>query len=527
MIDINIKKMVRDIKRYDKLVIYGAGIVAKRVNAELVKNDIFAEYCVVSQMVGNRTYFENMPVFPVIDQIYDMQKEKTITLIAATDAYAADMKKTLLKYHVKNYILFSQYRPSVEDYKGKSDKDILYEIAACHVDKQSTISYDVETVQNELICAIKNRKEQGRKIIFVVCLLSPRVVKIASALKNEGYIIDVLFCGEGNGDANYLDKLVGVVNTCTFCSTVEELLYDLIVSKAIAIHIFSWIWSSGISRILVEYKKFFPKIVFEEYDITNEMYINKYYPPHTLEDERFCLEHADGVCCRGYEQDYLIEQKQYQIEGKVIKFFDYCQDDIIDYSLIRSKSELSLCYAGGISVKQEAPDNPLACFLEFAELCEKNHCHFHVYPSTWNERRYEEFIRLDSKSKYFHFHQPVPCDRLKRELSQYDYGVHLVRKDYQYREVLGDYTREKFIYSVTNHFYDYLDAGLPIIAPAPTKFVEYFKGNGVLIDWTLEEFDFEELRRRKAEFYDNVVRLREELRVKNHIHKLIDFYNSL
>ena len=81
--------------------------------------------------------------------------------------------------------------------------------------------------------------------------------------------------------------------------------------------------------------------------------------------------------------------------------------------------------------------------------------------------------------------------------------------------------------STTNKFFDGLEAGLPIIASFPLKLANYFEENGVLLNWTIEEIDFEQLRKRKVELKKNVEKFRERLRIRFRILELIEFYNSL
>ncbi len=134
---------------------------------------------------------------------------------------------------------------------------------------------------------------------------------------------------------------------------------------------------------------------------------------------------------------------------------------------------------------------------------------------------------MDRKSDYFHFHKPVSYRDLRQELKQYDYGIHIIKNNFLKREKDGYYTRNKLIYAVTNHFYDYLEAGLPIIAAYPVKFAEYFEKKNVLLNWTLEEFDFEQLICRRKELKQNAIQVKKQLSVGKQIEKLIGFYNML
>ncbi len=82
-------------------------------------------------------------------------------------------------------------------------------------------------------------------------------------------------------------------------------------------------------------------------------------------------------------------------------------------------------------------------------------------------------------------------------------------------------------YATTNKFFDYLDAGLPIVAAGPIKLAEYFEEKGVLLKKTIEEYDFEELRNRKKELKANVSTVRKAMQIENHIDELLEFYKAL
>ena len=151
-----------------------------------------------------------------------------------------------------------------------------------------------------------------------------------------------------------------------------------------------------------------------------------------------------------------------------------------------------------------------------------------MYPSTWTEQGYAKYIALDKESPYFHFHKPVPYENLMEELSRYDYGIGLLFcRALAGKKIDGYYTKEKLIYAACNHFYDYVSVGLPIISAVPIKLSQYFKKQGVLLDWALEDYDFKELKNRRNELRKNVSVVREKLRIDNQISKLINFYDLL
>ncbi len=528
---VRMQKLKKDIKACKRIVMYGAGCLAKILNAELAQSGIGVNYCVVSHKDSNVNAFEGIPLYAVDDRISDMRKEEVITLISVTEKYEKEIEEILLRNGIFRYLLISRYvrkTDSFRIYQNKSEQEYLDEIAEWYADANHLPFYDLDEIKKQLKDIIQKNSRRKDKAVFAVGNFSPRVIKMAGALHKKGFEVEILFYpGIWILDC-FLDALLHVADSCKMCESIEELMYGIMVSQAEIVHLFSSIEVSYVARILIQRKKLFSKLIFDQYDIGNGMYIEtNELTKEMLDDERYCLEHADGVCFRGYEQEYLLNEMNYKMEGAAINFFDYCQDDEFDESKDCDNGALTLCYAGGIATEQEWPGASYACLLEFAGICEKSKCHLHVYPSHWDEQRFSEYIDLDRKSDYFHFHKPVSYRDLRQELKQYDYGIHIIKNNFLKREKDGYYTRNKLIYAVTNHFYDYLEAGLPIIAAYPVKFAEYFEKKNVLLNWTLEEFDFEQLICRRKELKQNAIQVKKQLSVGKQIEKLIGFYNML
>jgi len=245
----------------------------------------------------------------------------------------------------------------------------------------------------------------------------------------------------------------------------------------------------------------------------------------TLRNEKYCIENADGICNRGYEYEFLIE-KDWDIKGKWIQFHDYCCKEL-NYQHNEDKEELSICYVGGIFSLKKYQDSSYAGLIDFAKMCRINKCHIHVYPSYWDKDEYSEYILEEANNPYFHIHATVPFNEMLGEISKYDYGFFPVKSDFLEKKYIGYYSREKAIYGTANKFFDYLDAGLPFVSPQPVKLMEYFKQFGVVKQWTIEEIDFDYLRKNKIELKDKVKKAHEELMLSKNVHNLIGVYDEL
>lgn len=524
MRSLKLRRLKQELSNKNRIIIYGAGSVAKKTCRKLMKIEIGIEYCVVTKKVDSCTYLENLFIYNLEEKIDDIKNSSSIIVVAVSEIYNKEIEHILRENGIFNYIFIMDYVRNFVNVQYKKDfsYDYLEEIAEWYVDENIPDILDITAVKNKLEKDIQKRNNK-REITFVVGHMAPRVIKMVRALHNNGYSINLLFCVDVTGENPIYEELKTIANYC-ICECIEELMYQIIMLNSQIVHIFSNYNNlmTSIANFIIHAKSIFPSIVFEQYDIANGMYWS--VPEKTLEEERYCIENCDGLCCRGNEIDYLKEERGVKIQGRVIKFFDYIGDKMYDSI---NRDHLSLCCAGYFVTEEEWPDATYSCWLEFARLCEKNECHLHMYPPVWDDKRFENYIQMDKQSVFFHFHKPVAYRKLTEELSQYDYGVVLSKKGFLDMETNGTFTNNKMIYCATNKVYDNLEAGLPIIAPFPVKVVEYLEKKGVLLNWTIEEFDFKQLRKRKEELKKRVQEVRCELQMKNRIKDLIRFYDSL
>lgn len=514
------------IEGYDKVVLYGAGNIAQLAVKTFDQFGIVPEFCVVSHLEKARSVLENIPVWQLEECEEVLNKSDVIIVIAVSELYQKEIENILIRRGILNYVFFSDcFCKNTKAYKNMSRQEYMAEIAEWYVDEHKLSLGDIIPVTGQLQKIIERRSNEN-KILLLVGNLSPRVIKIAGALQERGIIVESLvYINDGIKDI-FIKRLKECSSTYISCERLEELMYRLICSDAKIAHVFSCMWISDVMRVLLNRKELFPQIVFEQYDIANGMY--PFVRKDILDEERYCLENTDGLCCRGYEQDFLVEKAGYELTSNKIEFFDYCNDDAIEDKMTDNSASLSLCYAGGLPTEDEWPGASYLCLMDYIELCERNECHLHVYPAMWDECLYTKYIALAKESRYFHLHKPIPYEDLTKELSQYDYGIGILfKRSLAGKKIDGYYTKEKFVYAASNHFYDYVSAGLPVISAVPVKLCQIFKENGVLLEWALEDFDFEELKNRRTEMREKVKNIREELRISNHINKLIEFYDSL
>lgn len=367
---------------------------------------------------------------------------------------------------------------------------------------------------------------EEKKILFIVeYYITGRFEKITRALCKKGYKITLLYATKLVPNTDDLEKLKRYYETVRAYDSVTQLMFYIIESRIPIAHFFvSWNNFTTL-LLLLQIKGIMPRIVSEKYDIFNGMYVPEIANKRYCRAEKYFMEHSDGVCAREYALEYCIKELGFRLSRENLVFLDYA-DEMQLYEK-EENDELSLCYVGGIATEEEYPDASYACFLELATKCENNKCHLHVYPSTWDEKRFAKYIEFDGDSQYFHFHYPVGYDQLYKEISQYDYGIHPVKNTYLDDNIDGYMTKNKTIYASTNKYFDYISARIPIIGISPVRITEEIEKHGGILRWTIDDYDFDELRKRKKELREEIIRSRVYWLMDNRISELTDYYEMI
>ena len=366
---------------------------------------------------------------------------------------------------------------------------------------------------------------EDKKILFIVEYFTTRLEKIGKALKNCGYAITMLYSSALTPNTNALERLKGYCEAVYAYDSTPQLVYYTIHSRIPLAHFFVARAYFTTPLLLLQIKGIMPRIVSEKYDILNGMYVPKEAKKKYCRAEKYIMEHSDGVCCREYAMEYCERELGFHLRRESLVFLDYAEEFCLHET--NGHNELSLCYVGYITTEKEYLDASFLCFFELAAKCEENKCHLHIYPSEWDERKLSAYIEYANNSQYFHLHRPVEFNMLYEEITQYDYGIWPNRKTYLDKEFDGCNTRNKNIYSATNKFFDYISAGIPIIAVAPVRLTEEIEERGGILRRTIDDYDFDELRRRKTELREEMLRSREYWMMDNRISELTDYYEQV
>jgi uncharacterized protein (UPF0262 family) len=284
------------------------------------------------------------------------------------------------------------------------------------------------------------------------------------------------------------------------------------------------------------------RVVVDSYDLIAGMYTDQFLSAHPdfaeeIDRERYCLEHADGVCCRSREADVLERNLGYHIRRRLL-FPDGCWNNA-DCSAPGRTEELHIAYAGTVDagLERRARFAACGCNLELARGLTQQGLHFHVFAASAptcedSDATFAVYCELERTSPYFHFHRTVAADALVQALSCFNAAISVYPEMAVPTGAPLGLTPDKLRCCTSNKFYDYIDAGLPIIhnADAGSHLAgiagQYGIGINVrgrpFVEWgrRLREVDLAAVRVR-------VLKAREEYDVRRHVGSLVDFYHRV
>lgn len=523
-------KMREKLNQEKKIVLYGAGAIAHNIYRALILSGYTIAYCVISNENVSASEFETVKVYSFKEKKEEIIQNGYQIVIATVFRYEKEIIRNIensgiQKFWKKNELPWNHNPEIFDKFDEKEYMNMIEKKYFSNKDK-----YEKEIRVRNYFEKNKRKKRNNNKVTFLLMDGSSRAYKIIEALHRKGYAIElIIWVNAARFGVEKNREFEKISDECRVCTDVEEVMMYYATTDSKILHIFFCHWSDiELPQILMKCKKninYLPNIIFDAYDIYVD--INQMTTPQMTEAELFCLSNADGLCNR-YRNMEALEKRGYNICKKRIHFIDCCNDFTRYESKEKSEDEeLHLVYAGTVFGDAIYQRLKAGRYLEYGLRCEKNKVHLHIYPSSYDEERLHQYIDMEKNNTYFHMHHPVPYTQLLKEISQYDYGITSGMRDFLgEKNEKGVYEREDWIYAETSKYYDYLDAGLPIIAPLPIKQIEMLEKDGVLIRKVDEEIDFEELRIKRNVMKKRVLAMREKYRISNQLPTLIEFYNS-
>lgn len=322
-------------------------------------------------------------------------------------------------------------------------------------------------LQQQVIDGVSRASRRGRvprSAVFVSDVPRSREAKLAHGLKKIGWSVILLHREVPTFDANsYFTETHSYKTAWEALSLASE--YSPVV-----FHLFSN-WNYDVAAAFIKFKP--GKIVFDDYDVMAGMVrdeIAEQRYPGQLQQERFCLEHADGLCCRSLETQYAKKYLGYRYRGKRILMIDCCWADempVVQPKRDDDQSEVHIVFCGNLFDGDPSDPDPVNYQYDVAALLSSHRIHYHIYPPTVRHsenlrQRVAVYLQSNGDPKYVHVHNPVPPDTLVAELSKYDYGLHILSREIDGRSLT--YADRKFRYATANKIFDYIDANLHILS---------------------------------------------------------------
>lgn len=249
--------------------------------------------------------------------------------------------------------------------------------------------------------------------------------------------------------------------------------------------------------------------------------------------EEFLFKKADGIVLT---MNTVTAGEKLRLRYKsgipILEFPPYACDEFFregeKYS--QKDGKIYLVY-GGVVASSDMPKEIFgaAQFIDIARSLTNQGLCFHIYLSPYFSpiqfgKLYDDYIQLAAETPHFAFKQGVPLDKAIEEFSKYDFGVMIHLTEGTIMNVFH------FNTCISSKFFTYLSAGLPIIVSENHGYIstvvkEYECGIVVgskdinNLSEIVRQYDYEKLRA-------NVRQAREDFSMKNHIGRLIQFYEQ-
>lgn len=524
--------------KFSKIWIYGAGNYASMAYSFL-KNAGLRERIdsfIVTE-VKEQENIDGILVRCVDDLVFDSSEENVI-LIAVSRTYEGACVQAVQERYCINILKFADFFVQDNDFIERlilmpDEKFMQNIIGETLLDTVMNFACEFDEKRIEIEQRIVQRNKDGinrNTIVLISGDMKPRIAKIIKALVKKNYDLVVLEYAYRN--ENIIKEIMTYDITFFHCKDLIEVFYRALQYNPL-VYYYEPEWGDcrG-SEIMIRHRKLFGKIAFAPYDVLNDGYVQ--ITEKDKLSERYCLENADGVVWRWFSKEFLEERKGFSYKGKSIQFMDYCMGFELEENLKENKI-LKLCFVtGGISnellINESMYDEFAGIYKILRRIGNMENCIFHVFVGICSDSDKEKLKELEKEYFNFKFYYRTAYNDLIYKITNYDYGCFFSTggKDVPELETIDHmYYGSDSVNSEANRLFDYLDAGIPIIATRPKKQCEYFESLGVLVKMDLSNLDINYLKANRDFYRDNVKKAKTKLVIDNNIGRLMDFFNAL
>jgi tetratricopeptide (TPR) repeat protein len=231
------------------------------------------------------------------------------------------------------------------------------------------------------------------------------------------------------------------------------------------------------------------------------------------------LSYLEGIANRGaagriYSTPYQRQEAErlYGCKGPSMVFYNYVSEPDLPAEHLPKLSDRNgqthIVYEGGVG--GNAHRDFKALFFELAS----QGIHIHIYPNFYDQA----LARLFSQHEAIHYYEPLAPKDLMGVMTQYDYGIIPFNLEKGNKGFLDS--------TIANKLFEYVAAGLPVVASSLRSYEEYFARHPVGMTFRTANDILEGLPR--------LNRLRQETNTsfqvrtyEGEIHKLVDFYQEV
>lgn len=321
-------------------------------------------------------------------------------------------------------------------------------------------------------------EERHLHVVFITSSARARELKLAHAARLCGDRVTLVSTRPCEGTAAYFDAQ----HVARDCWEALDLLDEL---RPDVVHLFA---NYGIAYLLPVLLAAPVPVVYDPYDCMRGMFAPQYRRSWLdLAAERLCLSRAAHLCARSLEPLYLRRRFGYRLPPTTY-FPDYCWGTPHGRAprVVNEGERLRVVYCGGIWPEDRyAPEEyGYAQFIQLGRTLAKQGIELHLYPAPWPVREpFERFFALylaeADTNRFFHLHRPLPPEKLRDELAQYDAALFLYGGHSQVMH--GRITEAKMHYSAANKLFDYIEAGLVVLLHGGWHQVGLVRHYGVVV----------------------------------------------
>ncbi|RMD87189.1 MAG: tetratricopeptide repeat protein, partial [Candidatus Dadabacteria bacterium] len=365
----------------------------------------------------------------------------------------------------------------------------------------------------------------NKRVVFVCDTPRAREVKFAYGLKKSGWEVYLLYSSEPNFDFTLFFDSYKKYNSA------EHALYEAEQYAPRLCHVFSLAADKTSMEFIKE--KFVP-IIFDTNDVFGGS-INEAFSLVSM--QRYCIENADGLCCRDLQIVDICKSLGYKRSRKNILMQEYTWNDPEYYGGPvddkRWGEEPTIVAIGNFPIEKKGQGVGL---LEISKALTAHKIHFHIYPHWFYHNisdeefsdLFSDYIELQESTPYFRLHRPIAMTELVYTISKYDFGFGATAE--ATLGIVHERSPTHFRFGGSGRNVDYLDALLPVISTRNLCF-QYRRLNqyGLAIDGgppfldnpipVLEKF-------RNEHVIEQLKKARKQESVLAHIPRLIRFYES-